>query len=234
VSDTRQAPSGDASFRSSLARALAGAAGVVVLGAASFWVVGTIGGDETPVVADEPEPGPAEPADDVEAEEPAEGDDAEPDAPDEDDAGEDAEDGEDDAAQDDVEPDEADADTEDAEEVQDEDAEEGGEDADDEADDEVARDVDPSSVTIQVLDGFKTDGGTAADDLTGQLEGAGYSVVARNDALNYASTTVLFNPGFEAAAQQVAAELGGAVVSEQPGNLSTSVELHVVVGADRG
>jgi hypothetical protein len=228
VSDTRQTPSGETSFRDSLGRQLAGAAGVVVLGAAAFWVVGTVGGDETPVVAEEPAPGPAEPEDDVAVEEPTDDGGAAPDAAEEpSDGDEDADEGDEDL---DPEPDATDADADE----DGEDASEGDDDADDETDDEVARDVDPSSVTIQVLDGLKTDGGDAADSLTDQLEGSGYSVVARNDALSYASTTVLFNPGYEAAARQVADELGGAVVSEQPGNLSSSVELHVVVGADRG
>jgi hypothetical protein len=228
VSDSRQTPSGDASFRSSLTRQLAGAAGVVVLGAATFWVVGSVGGgDETPVVAEEPAPGPAEPEEDVEAEVPGEADDAAPEVPDEDADADEGQDADADAVEDAVDEDAVD-------EGDDGDDGDEGDEGDDGTDDEGARDVDPSSVTVQVLDGFKTDGGAAADSLTDQLEGAGYSVVARNDALSYASTTVLFNPGYEAAAQQVAAELGGAVVSEQPGNLSTAVELHVVVGADRG
>jgi hypothetical protein len=85
-----------------------------------------------------------------------------------------------------------------------------------------------------VLDGFKQDGGTAADGVASTLSDRGYQVIARNDALSYDVTTVLFNPGNEAAAQQVASDLGGAEVRAQPGNLSTAVALHVVVGSDRG
>ncbi|MEX0835139.1 MAG: LytR C-terminal domain-containing protein, partial [Nitriliruptor sp.] len=94
--------------------------------------------------------------------------------------------------------------------------------------------VDPGSVSVQVLDGFKEDGGTAADEVAALLGDEGYQVVARNDALTYEVTTVLYNPGNEDAARQVAAQLGGAEVREQPGNLSTAVDLHVVVGRDRG
>jgi hypothetical protein len=76
-------------------------------------------------------------------------------------------------------------------------------------------------------------GGPAADGVAAEVESAGYRIVARNIALDYEVTTVLYNPGNEAAAEQLAADIGGAEVRPQPGNLSEQVDLHVVVGRDR-
>lgn len=212
-------PSADASPRASLLRHAAGAVGVVVLGAVAFWGVGTLTDrDDTPVVADAPEAEPDEPDETHEPDETPEppADDPEPEPAPE------PEEPEEDEPDEEPEPDEPDVD-----DAEDEDAPE------DETADEPERAVAPGEVTIQVLDGFKTDGGSAADGVAQQLSGAGYDVVARNQAIDYAETTVLYNAGHQAAAEQVAAELGGAAVREQPGNLSTAVALHVVVGADR-
>jgi len=101
-------------------------------------------------------------------------------------------------------------------------------------DDEPTRSLAPGDVTIQVLDGYKADGGTAARGLAESLRGNGYRVIAERQALNYEVTTVLWTSGNEAAARQVAAEIGAGEVRAQPGNLSESVAVHVVVGADRG
>ena len=94
--------------------------------------------------------------------------------------------------------------------------------------------IDPSTVSVQVLDGYQADGGTAAGTVATELQDAGYRIVARNPALLYDITTVLWTAGHEQAGRQVAADLGAAEVREQPGNLSSSVMVHVVVGADRG
>lgn len=94
--------------------------------------------------------------------------------------------------------------------------------------------ADPATISVQVLDGFGQDGGTAADEVAETLVEAGYDLIARNPALAYEVTTVLWTAGNEDAGRQVAAEIGAAEVREQPGNLSSSVAVHVVVGADRG
>lgn len=91
----------------------------------------------------------------------------------------------------------------------------------------------PSSVSVQVLDGARADGGAAARAVAEELRGQGYNVVAVNRAIQYEVTTVLWTPGFEAQARQVAADLGVTEVRQQPGNLSDQVQVHVVVGADR-
>lgn len=94
--------------------------------------------------------------------------------------------------------------------------------------------VDPATVTVQVLDGYQQDGGAAADAVADAVTDAGYNLVARNPALLYDVTTVLYNAGSEDAAAQVAALIGTDSIREQPGNLSTQVAIHIVVGADRG
>jgi hypothetical protein len=89
-------------------------------------------------------------------------------------------------------------------------------------------------VSIQVLDGYRADGGAAARAVAATLRDTGYRVVAENPALAYDVTTVLYTAGNEPAARQVAADLGAGVVREKPANLSDQVAVHVVVGADRG
>lgn len=94
-------------------------------------------------------------------------------------------------------------------------------------------DLDPSAITIQVLDGVLTDNGQAVDDVATQLEELGYDVVATNRARQpYDRTTVFYTAGNEAQARKVADAIGASVVQEQPGNLSNSVQVHLVVGAD--
>lgn len=93
--------------------------------------------------------------------------------------------------------------------------------------------MDPSAITVQVLDGVLDDEGVAATDVSEQLRDQGYDVVATNRARQpYDSTTVFFSPGYEAQARQVAQAIGASVVQEQPGNLSTAVQVHVVVADD--
>ncbi|MEX1177004.1 MAG: LytR C-terminal domain-containing protein [Nitriliruptor sp.] len=235
MATARHTPPGDASFRTSLLRNGASALGLVVVVALVFWGIGSIGGEDQPDDAgvaagdradDTADHGEAE---DPEADDP--GTTPDPEAPDDADAAPDDDAG---AEPDEQEPDGDETDPDAGDEADDGDAADGDEDAGDAEADEPAPGVDPGSVTIQVLDGFKEDGGTAADQVASLLGESGYQVVARNDALTYEVTTVLYNPGNEAAARQVAAELGGADVREQPGNLSGQVDLHVVVGQDRG
>lgn len=124
-----------------------------------------------------------------------------------------------------------------ADDPDDEPDDESDDESDDETDDEPAApdpEIDPASVSVQVLDGYRQDGGAAADEVYGQLDSAGYDIIARNPAIAYEVTTVLWTAGHEAEGRQVAQEIGAAEVREQPGNLSTEVNVHVVVGADRG
>ncbi|MGM0617587.1 MAG: LytR C-terminal domain-containing protein, partial [Actinomycetota bacterium] len=94
--------------------------------------------------------------------------------------------------------------------------------------------IDPSTVTVQVLDGYQADGGAAAATVAAELADVGYRIIAQNPALRYEVTTVLWTSGSQAAGQQVAEDIGAGEVRQQPGNLSESVMVHVVVGADRG
>jgi hypothetical protein len=94
--------------------------------------------------------------------------------------------------------------------------------------------IDPSTVTIQVLDGFQVDAGAAAQEVSATVRELGYQVIAENRALRYSITTVLYTAGSQAAAEQVARDLGVDVVAEKPDNLSDTVMVHIVVGADRG
>jgi hypothetical protein len=214
-------------LRTSLLRSIGSAVGLIVFVAAVFGVIGMLGRPDTPtpVAADLPEA-----TDDEVAVE--ETDDA-------------AEDPVDEAPEPDPDPapqpvDEAEPEEEATPEPEPEpsptaEATEEPEPAEAEpAPEPAAPGIAPADISVQVLDGYKTDGGTAARGVAAQLRDAGYRVVAENQALSYDRTTVLWTAGHEAAARQVAAEIGAAEVREQPGNLSSSVDVHVVVGADRG
>lgn len=234
MSAAKHTSSRDPSFRRSLLRNVAGALGLVVGVAALFGVLGMIGradpdpssdvadGSEEP--AGEPETeAPADEAPDDTADEAAGGSEGTGEDPaDEDGATSGGEDGEDDGAEDAEAQDDGSSDEEPAEEPP--------------AEEEPATEpeIDPSTISVQVLDGYREDGGTAADAVFEQLQSAGYNIIARNPAIAYEVTTVLWTEGFEAEGRQVAQEIGAAEVRQQPGNLSNEVNVHVVVGADRG
>jgi len=94
----------------------------------------------------------------------------------------------------------------------------------------------PSSIDVQVLDGYRTDGGRAAGRVADQLAAAGFVIRARDrQALPYEETTVFYIPGREAEGRRVAQEIGARVVLEltPERRLSRDVMVHVVVGADR-
>lgn len=92
----------------------------------------------------------------------------------------------------------------------------------------------PEDISVQVLDGYREDGGTAASGVVDELEAAGFRVVAENPAIPYDETAVFWaSDAFEEEARMVAEALGVTDVREQPGNLSANVAVHVVVGADR-
>lgn len=236
MTDAEHTPPQDPSFRRSVLRNIAGAVGLVVLVAGIFGVLGMIGREDVddPDLAIDDVPSEEEPGDtddetgaDGDGDEPVE----EPDPPD--DAGNDG------AADD---PDAGDPGPDDggAPEAEDEAPDPEDDDAADEEEPEPEPTpdppaaIDPAGISVQVLDGFRSDGGAAADTVSEQLEQAGYDIVARNPAIAYEVTAVLWTDGFEAEARQVAAEIDAAEVREQPGNLSTGVNVHVVIGADRG
>lgn len=198
-------------------RALGVAALVIGVSAALFWTIGQ-GGDDGLVVADGPQDeAPDEDAgseDLGEAEPPDEPEPQEPDEP---------------AGSEEPEPEEPDADPDGSEEPDEPEEPEG------EPEEPAAPDrIDPSTVSVQVLDGYQADGGAAAAAVADELAAAGYRIVARNPAIRYDVTTVLWTAGSEAAARQVAGDIGAPEVRQQPGNLAESVMVHVVIGADRG
>ena len=97
--------------------------------------------------------------------------------------------------------------------------------------------VDPGEISIQVLDAIGGSGGAAAANaVADELRGAGYNVVVVNSAgRSYDVTTVFWTEGQEDGGRQVAAELGTSAAEQTPEEvqLSNSVDVHVVVGADR-
>jgi outer membrane biosynthesis protein TonB len=220
----KHTPPGDDSFRASLLRNLGGGAALILLVAAVFFGVGRFGGeDATPEVAgsagdedaasqaqQEEEPAPEPEPEPDEAEEPDEVEEADEPEPEEPEAEEEPA-GDDDAAEEADESDEAEPD----------------EPAD------ASSGLQPSDISVQVLDGVGTDSGAASQRVASELDDLGYRIIARNPALAYEQTTVLWTSGNEDRARKVAADLGVSAVRQQPGNLSEQVDVHVVVGADR-
>ncbi len=102
---------------------------------------------------------------------------------------------------------------------------------------EVATEVDPGEISIQVLDAVGgEEGAAAARAVADELREAGYNVVVVNRAgRSYDVTTVFWSAGQETGGRQVAAALGTSAAEETPDEvqLSDSVDVHVVVGADR-
>lgn len=236
----KHTPPGDDSFRTSLLRSGAGAVGLVAAVALVFGLIGGLGpSSDGPLVADGSEDS-SGPAMEPEADEP-EGDGGE--AADEEDVAsgdEDAEpvptpddtaDGEQSGDEAEPEPEPAESEPEAPEDDTDGVDQDDGDDQDDPGDGD--REFAPDSVTVQVLDGYQEDGGSAAASVASALRETGYRVVAENPSLRYEVTTVLWTAGFEDQARQVAADLGGAEVRPKPDNLSDQVQVHVVVGADR-
>lgn len=212
----RHTPEGDDSFTRSLVRHVGAAVALVVVVAAAFWGVGQMQGDDVtddPVVAS----GPTEPTPTADAT-----GQASPDATPTDgtptDAGTTPTPTET-AAAPDEEP-EPDPDPE-PEPTASEPVPSG------------QGDIDPAEISVQVLDAVLDDGGEAAARVADQLDSDGFRLVARNKAVRrYDVTTVFYTPGNEAKAQRIAAQYGYHRVEPQPGNLSNSVDVHLVVGTD--
>jgi LytR cell envelope-related transcriptional attenuator len=86
---------------------------------------------------------------------------------------------------------------------------------------------------IQVLNG--TDKVGQGTSVAASLRRSGRQVIAEAQARKpYAKTTVLFQPGFEQAAKDLAATLGGAQVQAVPADvrINKNIPLTVIVGAD--
>lgn len=86
-------------------------------------------------------------------------------------------------------------------------------------------------ITVQVLNG--TASSTADDDMATRLSGLGFDVVAVEPAsISYPETTVFWSSPDSKDAAVALAQRFGWLVEPKPENLSTSVAIHVVVGAD--
>lgn len=99
----------------------------------------------------------------------------------------------------------------------------------------VADDIAPEEISVQVLDGIR-DGSDTARSIADALESDGHELIAfGNSSRNYDQTTVFYSEGQQDAARQVAAANDWELVrpASEVG-LSTSVDVHVVVGADAG
>jgi hypothetical protein len=86
-------------------------------------------------------------------------------------------------------------------------------------------------ITVQVLNGTAS---TEADDrMADRLSSLGYEVVAvQGSSKQYSETTVFWSfPGAQEAAERLAAKFGW-VAALKPSNLSSTVDIHLVVGAD--
>jgi hypothetical protein len=95
-----------------------------------------------------------------------------------------------------------------------------------------------SEVSVQILDGISGGGATAVSRVVATLREAGFRIVAQNTGRAYDVTTVFYSDGFEAEGRRVAQAIGAEVVramSELPPErrLTSSVNVHVIVGADR-
>ena len=88
-----------------------------------------------------------------------------------------------------------------------------------------------ADITIQVLNGTAS---TEADDaMADRLSTAGFEVVAvQGSSKQYTQTTVFWSfPEAQEAAERLAAKFGW-LVDIKPSNLSSTVDIHVVVGSD--
>lgn len=90
----------------------------------------------------------------------------------------------------------------------------------------------PSRITVQILDAAG-DGGARARAAASRLKADGYSVVAMNEASRvYSRSEVMYSPGDESKARQIAAVYGFSSVRPKPANLTNTVDVHLVIGRD--
>lgn len=91
---------------------------------------------------------------------------------------------------------------------------------------------DPAEISVQVLDGVR-DGGTTARDVADRLEEDGFDLVAFNRAAStYTETTLFYTDGHEEEGSQLADEYGWTTLLPNDVGLSSSVDVHVIVGTD--
>jgi hypothetical protein len=93
-------------------------------------------------------------------------------------------------------------------------------------------------VSVQVLDGISGGGSAAVTRVVAALREAGFRIAAQNTGRAYDVTTVFYNDGYEAEARRVAQTIDASVVTAMSSlpperRLSTGVNVHVIVGADR-
>lgn len=202
----KHTPPGDRSFVVSLATHLSAGVALILVVAGAFWGLGQIQGSP----AGDPTITPPEIAagDETPAPEdpPPATEPAEPDEPD-------------DAAPDETEP----ADDEPVDEP------ENGENGQDGE----TRAFEPSEISVQVLDAAG-DGGTRMQALVAELRADGYRVVATGQARRiYERSTIFYTDGAQEKAWFVSSEYPAlTIVEEKPSNLTSSVEVHIVVGED--
>ncbi len=92
--------------------------------------------------------------------------------------------------------------------------------------------VAPSRVSVQILDAAG-DGGMRARAAASRLKAGGYNVVAVNRASRtYSRSEVMYSPGDEAKARQIASAYGFSSVRPKPANLTGAVDVHLVIGRD--
>ena len=94
--------------------------------------------------------------------------------------------------------------------------------------------IDPSTVSVQVLDADGVEGRAETEAVAERLREAGYNVVVINDASRtYEATTVFWTPGFETQGREMAQLFGFPEAAPKVDNLSDQVQIHLVVGADQ-
>jgi len=137
------------------------------------------------------------------------------------------------------EPDDGDGDDEDGADA---DTPDEGDDADEEDDAPTQPPVTsgprPGDVSVQLLNGIGADGSAGVTRVRTTLTEAGFRIVASRDGRAYDVTTIFYTTGFEAEARLVGQVLGVRAINPMTDlpperRLSSSVMVHVVVGADR-
>jgi hypothetical protein len=96
----------------------------------------------------------------------------------------------------------------------------------------------PADVSVQLLNGIGPDGSAGVTRVRSILADAGFRIVASNTGRPYDVTTIFYTVGFEAEGRLVGQALGVTAINpmtDLPSDrrLSSSVMVHVVVGADR-
>jgi hypothetical protein len=95
------------------------------------------------------------------------------------------------------------------------------------------RAFEPSEISVQVLDAAG-DGGARMQALVAELRADGYRVVATGQARRiYERSTIFYSDGAQEKAWFVSSEYPAlTIVEEKPSTLTSSVEVHIVVGED--